>query len=181
VGSAREAPYPPRSPSRSSSRPPAPGAHAATYFSSTSPWATSPSRSSPPCPPLEHGHGDAVSIERRRDSSSSFHAIVAREVVRLGRPRPRPRRQWRSGGVAAQSTLASRWRRSTARSTSGLDRGLRLNCFLLGVTDSGEQGPDLGLMGLDLGSGFFLFLKINFFMSADISSRHQVVIFCIGL
>jgi hypothetical protein len=40
--------------------------------------------------------------------------------------------------------LASRWRRSTARSTSGLDRGLGLNCFLLGVTDSGEQGPDLG-------------------------------------
>jgi hypothetical protein len=102
VGSAQEAPHPPRSPSRSSSRPPAPGAHATTYFSSTSPWATSPSRSSPSCPPLAPEHGDTISIERRRDSSS-LHAIIgrhssgdldlgqaggsAREASQLGRPR----------------------------------------------------------------------------------------------
>jgi hypothetical protein len=92
VGSAREAPHPPRSPPRSSSRPPAPGAHATTYFSSTSPWATSLSRSSPPCPPLAHGHGDVVSIERQHDSSS-VHAIVAREAAWLGRPRPQPSRR----------------------------------------------------------------------------------------
>jgi hypothetical protein len=143
---------------RGSSRPLAPGAHRATYFSSTSPWATSPSRSSPPCPPLAHGHGDAVSIERRRDSSS-LHAIVAREVVQLGRPRARPSRRRRSGGVTARSTStsASRWWRSVARSTSGLDCGLGLNCFLLGITDSSEQGPDLGPMGLDLGLGVFCF------------------------
>jgi hypothetical protein len=93
VGSAREAPHPPHSPPRSSSRPPVPGAHATTYFSSTSPWATSLSRSSPPCPPLAHGHDDAISIERQHDSSSSVHAIVAREAAWLGRPQPQPSRR----------------------------------------------------------------------------------------
>jgi hypothetical protein len=44
-----------------------------------------------------------------------------------------------------------------------LDRRLGLNCFLLGVTDSGEQG-------LDLGSGVFFVSENQFFMSADISS-----------
>jgi hypothetical protein len=146
VGGAREAPHPPRSPPRSSSRPPAPGSRAAAYFSSTSPWATSPSRSSPSRPPLAHGHGDAVSVERQHDSSS-LHAITAREAARLRRPRPRPSRRRRSRGVAARltSTSASKWRRSPTCSTSGLDHGLGLNCSLLDITDSGEhclnQGP----------------------------------------
>jgi hypothetical protein len=82
VGSARETPHPSRSPPRSSSRPPAPGARAAANFLSTSPWATSPSQSSPSCPPLAQGHDDTVSIERQHDSSSSLHAIVAREAAR---------------------------------------------------------------------------------------------------
>jgi hypothetical protein len=157
VGSAREAPHPPRSPPTSSSMPPAPGARATAYFKSTSPWATSPSRRSPPCPALAHGNGDAVSIKRHRDSSSSLHAMITREATRLGRPRPWPSRRQRSGGVVAWSTSTSarRWRCSATRSTSGLDRRLSLNCFLLSVTDSGEQGPDLGPMGLDLGSGVF--------------------------
>jgi hypothetical protein len=65
--------------------------------------------------------------------------------------------------------------------TSGLDCGLGLNCFLLDVTDSGEQGQDLGPMGLDLFLGVFFVSENRFFMSTDISSRHQVAIFCIGL
>jgi hypothetical protein len=76
-GRCSRGPHPPRSPLRSSSKPPTLGARAAAYFSSTSPWATSPSRSSPPCPPLAHGHGDVVSVERQRDSSS-LHAITTR-------------------------------------------------------------------------------------------------------
>jgi hypothetical protein len=64
----------------------------------------------------------------------------------------------------------------------GCHSGLGLNCFLLGVTDSGEQDPDLGLTGPNLGSGVVFFVSKNqFFMSADISSRHQVAIFYIGL
>jgi hypothetical protein len=151
VGGAREAPHPPRSPPRSSSRPHAPGSHAAAYFSSTSPWATSPSR--PSRPPLAHGHGDAVSVERQHDSSS-LHAIATREAARLGRPRPRPSRRRRSGGVVARltSTSASKWRRSPTRSTSGLDHGLGLNCFLLDITDSGEHCPNQGPSGV-----FFFF------------------------
>jgi hypothetical protein len=49
-----------------------------------------------------------------------------------------------------------------ARSTSGLDCGLGLNCFLLDITDNDEQGPDLGLTGLDLSYGVFFCLKIDF-------------------
>jgi hypothetical protein len=66
--------------------------------------------------PPAHGHGDAVSIERQRDSSSSLHAIVAREAARLGRPRQS--RRLRLGGVVSRSTLtsASRWRRAGSRS-----------------------------------------------------------------
>jgi hypothetical protein len=124
VCGAREAPHPPRSPPRSSSRPPAPGAHAAAYFSSTSPWATSSSQSSPPRPTQAHGHGDAVSVERRCESSS-LHVVAAREAARLGRTRPRPSWWRRSGGVTARSTLtsASWWQRLAARSTMGLDHG----------------------------------------------------------
>jgi hypothetical protein len=162
VGSAREAPHPPHSPPRSSSRPPAPGARIAAYFSSTSPWASSPSQSSPPCPPLVHGHGNPISVKRQRDSSSVLHTIVSSLAMWLGRPRPRPSRRRCSGGIAARSTSASRWRRSAVDLTSGLDCGLGLNCFLLDVTDSGEQGQDLGPMGLDLFLGVFLFLKIAF-------------------
>jgi hypothetical protein len=232
VGDAQEAPHPPRSPPRSSSRPPAPGARATAYFSSTSPWATSPSWSSPlhphheppvsfclnvaaepgpfilhhvndieishpelyndgrfmvhelagdgrgrrrrhehflgdgagvrrgirggmkdegvdrragVAPPPAHGHHNTflemepeyvvgyaeaqkmkvwtvgpVSLHHRRDSSSSLHAIVAREAARLGRPRPRPSRRRRQAG-------------------------------------GGEEGPNLGPTGLDLGSGVFFF------------------------
>jgi hypothetical protein len=161
VGGAREAPHPPRSPPRSSSRPPALGARAAAYFSSTSPWATSPSRSSPSRPPLVHGHGDVVSVERQHDSSS-LHAIAAREAARLGRPRSSRRR--RSGGITARltSTSASKWRRSPTRSTSGLDHGLGLNCFLLGITDSGEHCLDQGP------SGVFFSSENQFFISTDI-------------
>jgi hypothetical protein len=68
-----------------------------------------------------------------------------------------------------------------ARSTSGLDCGLGLNCFLLGITNSGEQGLKVGPMGLDLGLRVFFVSENRFFVSADISSRHQVAIFCIGL
>jgi hypothetical protein len=137
VGGAREAPHPPHSPPRSSSMPPTPGARAAAYFSSTSPWATSSSQSSLSRPPLAHGHSVAVSVERQRDSSS-LHGIVAREAARLGRPRPRPSRRRCLGAVVARltSTSASKWRRSAACLTSGLDHGLSLNCFLLGVHTS---------------------------------------------
>jgi hypothetical protein len=223
VGDAREAPHPPRSPPRSSSRPPAPGARATAYFSSTSPWATSPSWSSPSHPPHEppvsfclnvaaepgpfilhhvndieishpelyndgrfmvhelagdgrgrrrrrehflgdgagvrrgirggmkdegvdrragvtpppaHGHHDTISIERRRDSSSSLHAITAREAARLRRPRPRPSR-----------------RRPRPRQAGG-----------------GEQGPNLGPTDLDLGLRAFFSSENQIFVLADISS-----------
>jgi hypothetical protein len=85
--------------------------------------------------------------------------------------RPQQSRPRRLGGIVAQltSTLTSRCQRLVARLTSGLDRGLGLNCFLLNVIDSGEQGPDLGSI---------LFVSKNcFFVSADISSLHQVAIF----
>jgi hypothetical protein len=107
-------------------------------------------------PPPAHGHGDVVSVERQRDSSSSsLHAIAAREAARLGRPRPRSR------GRGTQE--ASRLGRPRPQQAGG-----------------GEQGPDLGPTGLDLDPGVF-FSENRFFMSADVTCRHQIIIFCIDL
>jgi hypothetical protein len=75
VGSAQEAPHPPRSPSRSSSRLLPPGAHATTYFSSTSPWATSTARET------STSAKQAAALERHR---SSVDLDLGKQVAALG-------------------------------------------------------------------------------------------------